>query len=160
MKTIYDYRVKDINNKIIDLSNLKGKLVLIVNIASQCTFTKQLEDLEYLYKKYDELVVIGFPSNEFEKQDNLNSKEIVDFCHTHYGVTFPIMKKINLNGTNAHELYKFLKDSKFGLLGISNIECNFTKFLVDQKGVVIARFNSLANPLKMENLIKNSLFIT
>lgn len=155
---LYNFSVKDKNGKDISLEEYKGKVLIIVNTASKCGLTPQFKDLEELYKKYnkDGLEILGFPCNQFANQDPASNEEIQEFCQLNYGVTFKIFSKIDVNGSNAHPLYNFLKKEKKGLFG-SAIKWNFTKFVIDKNGNVIQRFAPKDSPLKMENLIKNLL---
>lgn len=155
---LYNFSVKDKNGKDISLEEYKGKVLVIVNTASKCGLTPQFKDLEELYKKYnkDGLEILGFPCNQFANQDPASNEEIQEFCQLNYGVTFKIFSKIDVNGSNAHPLYNFLKKEKKGLFG-SAIKWNFTKFVIDKNGNVIQRFAPKDSPLKMENLIKNLL---
>ena len=152
---IYDFKVNDNLGKEISLENYKGKTLIIVNTASKCGLTPQFEDLEFLYKKYknENFEILGFPCNQFAKQE-LNSKnEIQEFCQLNYGVTFKVFDKINVNGKNAHPLYKYLKKEKSGIFG-GSIKWNFTKFLIDKNGNVVERYAPTDSPLKMEEKIK------
>lgn len=155
---LYNFSVKDKNGKDISLEEYKGKVLIIVNTASKCGLTPQFKDLEELYKKYnkDGLEILGFPCNQFANQDPASNEEIQEFCQLNYGVTFKIFSKIDVNGSNAHPLYNFLKKEKKGVFG-SAIKWNFTKFVIDKNGNVIQRFAPKDSPLKMENLIKNLL---
>lgn len=156
---VHDFKVKDSENKEIDLSTYKGKVLLIVNTATQCGLTPQYEALEKLYKKYDNLEVLDFPCNQFLSQAPGTNSEIVSFCQTEYDVTFKIFSKIEVNGENADPLYKYLKEvkpndaedssvpeflEKLRSLGQerqgAEIKWNFTKFLVDKDGNVVERF--------------------
>jgi len=142
MTTVYDYTVDDIGGKAVPLSHYKGKVLLIVNTASQCGFTPQYKGLEELHEKYGKrgFEVLGFPCNQFGAQEPGTAKEIAQFCETSFGVKFPMFSKIDVNGAKAAPLYKHLKSAKPGLLGSEAIKWNFTKFLVDRGGKVIARF--------------------
>jgi glutathione peroxidase len=153
MKSIYDFSIKNISGGEIKMENYKGKVLLIVNTASKCGFTPQFEGLENLYKKYSGkgLVVMGFPCNQFNKQDPGTEKEIEEFCKLNYGVSFPLSEKIEVNGENTHPLYKFLKKKAGGILGTKKIKWNFTKFLVDKEGKVIKRFAPATTPEKIED---------
>ncbi len=140
-QTIYDFKVNDINGQELSLSQFKGKVILVVNVASKCGFTPQYKGLEELYKEFkDAVVVLGFPCNQFGHQEPGNAEEIKNFCSLNYDVTFPMFEKIDVNGANAHPLYTFLKESKPGLLGTEAIKWNFTKFLVDKNGEVVKRY--------------------
>ena len=152
---IYDFKVKDNLGKEISLENYKGKTLIIVNTASKCGFTPQYEDLEFLYKKYknENFEILGFPCNQFAKQELNSNNEIQEFCQLNYGVTFKVFDKINVNGKNAHPLYKYLKKEKSGIFG-GSIKWNFTKFLIDKNGNVVERYAPTDSPLKMEEKIK------
>lgn len=138
---------------------LEGKVVLIVNVASKCGFTPQYEELEKLYKKYKDegFVILGFPCNQFGNQEPGNDEEIGEFCKLNYGVTFPVLKKIDVNGKNVDPVYEFLKDQKAGMLGLSRVKWNFEKFLVDKHGKVMERYSSLAKPHTFESDIERLL---
>ena len=142
MASIYDFTVKDIHDKPVKLDRYKGKVVLVVNTASKCGFTPQYKGLEALHKKYHAkgLEVLGFPCNQFGAQEPGSESEIEQFCELNYGVTFPMFAKIDVNGKNTAPVYEYLKSAKPGLLGSEAIKWNFTKFLVDRSGKVIARF--------------------
>ncbi|KAG4303623.1 hypothetical protein PCANB_000043 [Pneumocystis canis] len=135
-----------------DFSQLKGKVVLIVNVASLCKFTSQYKELENLYQKYKNsgFEIIAFPCNQFAHQEPGTNEEILQFCTKNYNVTFPIMDKINVNGPSTDAVYQFLKSQKSGFFGLTRIKWNFEKFLIDKNGNVIFRYSSLKNP---ENLI-------
>lgn len=152
MTSIYDFTVKDINGKDFEMSSLKNKVVLIVNTASKCGFTPQFEGLEKLYKEYKDkdFVIIGFPCNQFGGQDPKDNSEIASFCELNYGVTFPMMAKIKVNGKEEHPLYTYLKSQKGGLMG-DRIKWNFTKFLISKDGEVVDRF---APKIKPEELVE------
>ena len=154
MMSIYDFKVKDSNGGIFDMDRCKGKVILIVNTASKCGFTPQFGALEEMYRQYHMkgLEIIGFPCNQFASQDPGTNDEITSFCQLNYGVTFPMMSKIEVNGANEEPLYTFLKNEKGGLLGKS-IKWNFTKFLVDRKGNVLARFEPTADMKDVEKKI-------
>lgn len=146
-KSVYDFKVKDINGKEVSLEDYRGKLMLIVNVASKCGFTPQYKGLESLYQELkDQLVVLGFPCNQFGAQEPGNAEEIKNFCSLTYNVTFPLFEKIDVNGTNAAPLYQFLKSEKPGLLGSEAIKWNFTKFLVNKEGKVIKRYAPTDTP--------------
>jgi glutathione peroxidase len=129
--SIYDYSFTDNNGNTVEMSQFKDKVLLIVNVASQCGFTKQYEGLQALHKKYSDqgLVVIGFPCNQFGSQEPGTDQEIKDFCQTTYGVDFLMSTKIDVNGDNAHPIYKFLKSQS----NVEQIDWNFTKFIVDSQ---------------------------
>ncbi|HYK64504.1 MAG TPA: glutathione peroxidase [Patescibacteria group bacterium] len=148
MASIYDFSVKDIHGKERKLDQYKDKVMLIVNVASECGFTPQYKGLEAMYEKLHSrgLEVLGFPCNQFGAQEPGTPEEIESFCELNYGVTFPLFAKIDVNGDNAAPLYKFLKKEKPGLLGTEAIKWNFTKFLVDRKGKVVERYGSNVEP--------------
>lgn len=140
-KSVYDFKVKDINGQDVDLSHYKGKFLLIVNVASKCGFTPQYKGLESLYNELKEQVeVLAFPCNQFAGQEPGDAEEIKNFCSLNYNVSFPLFQKIDVNGDNAAPLYQFLKEEKKGILGTEAIKWNFTKFLVDREGQVIKRY--------------------
>lgn len=155
---LYDFEADILSGKTIPLKQFEGKTVIVVNTASKCGLTPQYEGLESLYQKYkdDGLVVLGFPCNQFGKQEQGNSEEIKEFCEVNYGVSFPIFSKIEVNGNEAHPLFKFLKSKLGGLLG-SKIKWNFTKFVVDKNGKPLKRFSPFTSPEKMEPFIKKIL---
>ena len=140
--SIYDFEALSIEGKPAQLSTQRGKVMLIVNTASACGFTPQFEGLETLWKDFRErgLVVLGFPSNEFGGQDPGSEGEIASFCQLNYGVSFPMMSKIKVNGAEAHPLWKWLSAEAPGILGSKSIKWNFTKFLVGRDGHVIKRY--------------------
>lgn len=155
-QTLHDFKAKTINGKEISLEDFKGKLKLVVNTASHCGYTPQYKGLEELYKKYqDKLVVLGFPCNQFGKQEPGDAKDISSFCELNYGVTFPLFSKVDVNGDNADPIFKFLKREAPGLFGTEMIKWNFTKFLVDQNGKVIKRYSSMTKPEEIEKELKN-----
>ena len=142
MNTLQDFEAVDITGKTVRLADQAGKLLLIVNTASQCGFTPQFAGLEKLWQTYQDrgLVVMGFPSNEFGRQDPGSNDEIASFCQLNYGVSFPMMAKVDVNGGDAHPLFQWLKTEAPGLLGSKAIKWNFTKFLVGRDGQVIKRY--------------------
>lgn len=158
MSSFYQFEANSLAGKAIQMEEYKGKLVLVVNTASKCGLTPQYEGLEELYKKYkdQDFVVLGFPSNQFGQQEPGNEKEISEFCEVNYGVSFPMFEKIDVNGDQAHPLYKFLKSRKGGFLG-SKIKWNFTKFLIDKEGNVVERFAPTTKPSSIEKDIKKYL---
>ena len=147
----YDYKAVKMNGQEVSMEEYKGKVVLVVNTASKCGFTPQLKGLQELYDKYHEqgLEILGFPCNQFANQDPGDNKEISEFCSLNYGVTFTMFEKIDVNGDDAHPLYKFLKEEKHGLM--KNIKWNFEKFLIDKDGNVVERFGSTKTPEKIED---------
>lgn len=150
--TIYDFTAETLDGKPAPLSDWKGKVVLIVNTASKCGFTPQYQGLEALYRKHRDkgFVVLGFPCNQFGKQEPGNAEEIANFCSLTYEVDFPMMRKIDVNGPAAHPLYAYLKKTQKGVLGTEGIKWNFTKFLVDRNGKVIQRFEPAVEPNSKE----------
>lgn len=154
----YDYKVKNISGEDVSMSEYKGKVVLIVNTASKCGFTKQYEGLEELYEKYKDqgFVILGFPCNQFGAQEPGGNEEIKNFCTSTFSVTFPMMSKIDVNGDDADPLYKFLKKEKGGILG-DDIKWNFTKFLIDRDGNVFDRFASQKTPKALEKVVEKLL---
>ncbi|AJP82604.1 Gpx2p [Saccharomyces cerevisiae YJM1356] len=157
--SFYDLECKDKKGESFKFDQLKGKVVLIVNVASKCGFTPQYKELEELYKKYQDkgFVILGFPCNQFGKQEPGSDEQITEFCQLNYGVTFPIMKKIDVNGSNADSIYNYLKSQKAGLLGFKGIKWNFEKFLVDSNGKVVQRFSSLTKPSSLDQEIQSLL---
>ena len=149
--SIYEYNVNDIDGNQQSMSQYKGKVLLIVNTASKCGFTPQYKDLEKLYQmhKDENFLVLGFPCNQFKDQEPDDEEGIKNFCEINYGVTFPLFSKVDVNGENAHELFKYLRKETKGLLGDA-VKWNFTKFLVDQEGNVIKRYAPTTNPLSIE----------
>jgi glutathione peroxidase len=142
MPSIYDFDAESISGKPVPLAQYKGQVLLIVNTASACGFTPQFAGLEKLHQEYGPqgLVVLGFPCNQFGSQDPGDNSEIASFCQVNYGVDFPMMAKIDVNGSDAHPLYKWLSAEAPGLLGSKAIKWNFTKFLVGKDGQVIKRY--------------------
>ncbi len=162
--SIYDFTANGNDGKSVPLSIFKDKVLLIVNTASQCGFTPQYEGLQALYQKYaaQGFEVLGFPCNQFGKQEPGSAQDIRTFCETRYGVTFPLFEKIDVNGDNAHPLYQFLRQTTpgFGIPGILDkdaIKWNFTKFLVDRNGTVVKRYASMAKPEDIETDIQTLL---
>jgi len=155
---LYDFSAKLNNGRNKKLGDYKGKVLLIVNTASKCGFTPQYEGLQSLYAKYKDrgLEVLGFPCDQFGHQEPGSDDEIKSFCQVNYGVDFPLFSKIEVNGDDAHPVFKFLKSEKGGLLGDS-IKWNFTKFLVDKKGNVIERFAPMTPPTAIEPQIEKLL---
>jgi glutathione peroxidase len=152
LSDLYDIPVITIDGATTTLDEYRGKTLLIVNVASRCGFTPQYEGLEALYRKYRErqFVVLGFPSNQFGHQEPGSEKDIRTFCDQRYGVTFPLFAKIDVNGPNAHPLYRYLKSAKKGILGREAIAWNFTKFLVGKDGKVLRRYGSRSKPEAIE----------
>ncbi|MEG0051360.1 MAG: glutathione peroxidase [Terrisporobacter sp.] len=154
----YDFSATRMNGQEVSMSNYEGKVVLVVNTASKCGLTPQFKDLETIYQEYKDsgLEILGFPCNQFAKQDSGSNDEIYEFCQLNYGVTFTMFEKIDVNGENAHPLYKYLKNKTKGLLG-DKIKWNFTKFLIDSKGNVIKRYAPTVSPLKIKDDIEKLL---
>jgi len=148
---IYDFNVKTIDGKEISMEQYRGKVLLIVNVASKCGFTEQYEGLEALYEKYNKegFMVLGFPSNQFLSQEPESNAKIKVFCQATYDVKFDMFAKIDVNGENADPLYKFLKKEQGGFLWMDSIKWNFTKFLVDREGNIVARYGSATKPLAL-----------
>jgi len=156
MTTVYDFEALSISGKAVPLKKYKGKPLLIVNTASACGFTPQFAGLETLHETYGKkgLVVLGFPCNQFGAQDKGSNDEIADFCQVNYGVSFPMMAKIDVNGSDAHPLYQWLSAEAPGLLGSKAIKWNFTKFLVGRDGQVIKRYAPTDTPESMADDIE------
>ena len=153
MENIFEIEVKTIDGQPRTLDLYKGKVMLIVNVASKCGFTNQYDGLEELYKKYAEkgFVVLGFPCNQFGGQEPGAEDEILSFCRLNYGVSFPMFAKVEVNGSNAHPLYVYLKKQRPGFLGSGAIKWNFTKFLVNREGTVTQRFAPSNDSSDMES---------
>lgn len=156
---IFDFVVKDSNNADHSLAHYQGKVVLIVNVASQCGFTPQYGELENLFKQYAEqgLIILAFPCNQFGHQEPGTNAEIQTFCQTHYGVSFPVMAKLAVNGPEAAPIYQFLKSSAPGFLGTEAIKWNFTKFLLGRDGLVIKRYAPATTPKEIASDIEQAL---
>lgn len=151
MNSVYDFQVKMTNGEQKSLQDYNGHPLIIVNTASKCGFTPQFGGLQELYSKYKDqgLVILGFPSDQFNNQEYDNIEETTQFCQVNYGVTFPIFAKVDVNGSNEDALFTFLKQQQKGLLS-SRIKWNFTKFLVDREGKVVNRYSPTALPSKIE----------
>lgn len=156
MTSIYDFSAETLDGKPAPLADYRGKVVLIVNTASKCGFTGQYAGLEKLYKRFRDrgLVVLGFPCNQFGQQEPGDAAEIANFCSLTYDVQFPMMRKIDVNGPQAHPLYVYLKKAKRGVLGTEGIKWNFTKFLVDRNGQVVRRVAPNVEPRALESAIE------
>jgi len=155
-QSVYEFSARLLDGRVVSMSEFKGRVLLIVNTASQCGFTPQYAGLEKLYQTYKSrgLEVLGFPCNQFGAQEPGTAEQIGEFCERNYGISFPMFGKIEVNGSNAHLLYQFLRRSKpgiFGPVGGGSIKWNFTKFLVDGSGKVVARYGS---PTRPESLAK------
>jgi glutathione peroxidase len=155
MTTIHDFSATSIDGLERRLVDYKGKVVLVVNTASQCGFTGQYKGLEELYRTYADrgLVVLGFPCDQFGHQEPGDEEEIATFCERNFGVTFPLFSKIDVNGPDAHPLYQWLRSEKSGLVG-DKIRWNFTKFLVDTEGNVVERYGSRTTPAQIADDIE------
>lgn len=150
-KTIYDFKVESLSGGTIDFAKFKGKKILIVNTASKCGYTPQYEGLEELSKKYqDKLVIVGFPANNFGGQEPGTNGEIVEFCKKNYGVTFPMAAKISVKGDDAAAIYKWLCNKSENGVMDATITWNFNKFLLDENGTIIAKFDSKVTPMSDE----------
>lgn len=180
--SIYDFKVKNIDGEEVSLEEFKGKVIIIVNTASKCGFTPQFADLEKLYEKYNDkgLVILGFPSNQFLEQEPGSNSDVKSFCMLNYGVNFPMFEKVDVRGKNALPLFNFLTVAK-GFRGFDltkpqekllhsitsenypeylvddSIKWNFTKFLIDRSGNIVERFESVVDPISMEESIKSLL---
>jgi glutathione peroxidase len=147
-KTFHDFTVKDINGEAFALSQLKGKKVLVVNTASKCGLTPQYEGLQALYEQYggDNFVIIGFPANNFMKQEPGSNEEIASFCSVNYGVTFPMMSKISVKGKDQHPLYMWLTSKEENGLADSKVTWNFQKYMIDEEGHLVGHFSPQTKP--------------
>ena len=152
MASVHDFTATDIDGKDRKLSEFKGKALLVVNVASKCGFTPQYKGLEEMYRRHKDqgLVVLGFPCDQFGHQEPGDAGEIKNFCSLTYDVTFPMFDKVEVNGSGAHPLYQYLKKEAKGLLGSEAIKWNFTKFLVDKNGKVVARYAPTDTPASIE----------
>jgi glutathione peroxidase len=157
--SIYDFSAESITGQRADLSTQRGKVLLIVNTASACGFTPQFAGLEKLWEEYRDrgLVVVGFPSNQFGSQDPGSNDEIASFCQLNYGVSFPMMAKVDVNGAKAHPLWQWLTAEAPGLLGSQSVKWNFTKFLVGKDGKVRARYAPTDKPESLRKDIEAAL---
>jgi len=155
---IFEFEVKKLNGESISLKEFEGKTIVIVNTASKCGLTPQYKGLEYLNKKYKDkgLVILGFPCNQFGQQEKGTAEEISEFCEINYGVSFPMFDKVEVNGTNAHPVFKYLKSKLRGVFG-SKIKWNFTKFIIDKDGNPVKRFAPTTKPEKMESYLQKIL---
>jgi glutathione peroxidase len=158
MTTLSDFTANSLAGQAKDLSEYAGKVVLVVNTASKCGFTPQYDGLEKLYGQYEDagLVVLGFPCNQFGHQEPGGADEIGEFCQLNYGVSFPMFEKIDVNGEDAHPLFKWLRTEKSGVLG-DKIKWNFTKFLIGKDGSVLKRYGSSTKPEKIAGDIEKAL---
>ena len=147
-KSFYEFVVQDVSGKDFDFSTLKGKKVMVVNTASKCGFTPQYEDLENLYRKYggDDFTIIGFPTNDFAKQEPGTNEEIAAFCKSKYDVTFPIMSKITVKGKDKHPLYKWLTSKSLNGIENSKVAWNFQKYMINENGELVGHIASMKKP--------------
>jgi glutathione peroxidase len=154
--SIYDFSANSLEGQPVSLSTFKDKVLLIVNTASQCGFTPQYQGLQSIYNKFEKqgFAVLGFPCNQFGQQEPGSATEIQSFCETRFGVTFPLFEKVDVNGGNAHPLFKYLTKSAPGIFGTEGIKWNFTKFLVDRSGKVVKRYPSTTKPEEIEKDIQ------
>jgi glutathione peroxidase len=159
MTTIYDFSAKTLDGQEKSLADFSGQVLLVVNTASKCGFTPQYEGLEALYRQYGPrgFAVLGFPCNQFGAQEPGDASEIAHFCSMTYDVTFPLFAKVDVNGSEAHPVFQFLKGEAKGVLGTEAIKWNFTKFLVNRKGEVVARFAPTSVPRDLEQEIEKLL---
>jgi len=157
--SVYQYRVPALLGGDIQLADYQGKVLLLVNTASECGFTYQYDGLETLHRELGDkgLAVIGFPCNQFGKQEPGDAAAIGSFCQKNYGVSFRMAAKIDVNGSNAHPLWQYLKQQKAGILGTRGIKWNFTKFLVNRQGEVVGRFGPRTKPEALRNEIERLL---
>ena len=158
-ETVYEFSAPLLDGRMASLDEFKGRVLLIVNTASKCGFTPQYAGLEELFRKYKErgLAVLGFPCNQFGGQEPGSAEQIGSFCERNYGVSFPIFAKIDVNGPDAHPLYRYLKNEKSGILGTEAIKWNFTKFLVDRHGKVVDRYGPATKPKALASQIETLL---
>jgi glutathione peroxidase len=156
MASLYDFEAETLDGRPAPLDAYRGKVLLIVNTASKCGFTRQYAGLEELWRKHRDrgLVVLGFPCNQFGQQEPGDAAEIASFCSLTYDVDFPMMRKVDVNGPKAHPLYVYLKSAKKGVLGTEAIKWNFTKFLIDRQGRVVDRFAPTVEPKALEGAIE------
>lgn len=158
-KNLFSFEVKAKDGKALPLSQYEGKVALVVNVASKCGFTPQYTGLEEIYKKFKDrgFVILGFPSNQFGSQEPGTNEEIQEFCQLNFGVTFPVMAKIDVNGKAADPVYQWLKSEAPGVLGTEFIKWNFTKFLIGKDGKVIKRYSPRDEPKDLEADIEAAL---
>lgn len=156
---LYEFSAPRLDGQVVSLQQFQGRVLLIVNTASDCGFTPQYAALERLYRAYKErgLTVLAFPCNQFGGQEPGAADQIGAFCKQNYGVTFPVFAKIDVNGTGAHPLYRFLKEQRPGVFHTRRIKWNFTKFLVDRQGNVVRRFGPAKPPIELQNDIETLL---
>ncbi|MDJ0977880.1 MAG: glutathione peroxidase [Erythrobacter sp.] len=159
MTTIADFTVTTNRGEELDLATKKGKVLLVVNTASKCGFTPQYDGLEKLYQQFKDkdFEVLGFPCNQFGAQEPGNADEIAEFCKVNFGVTFPLMQKIDVNGPDASPLFDWMKKEQKGIMGSTSIKWNFTKFLIDREGKVVKRYGSNDTPARIAKDIEKLL---
>jgi glutathione peroxidase len=159
MTTVFDFTVSDIHGQPKGLADYRGKVLLLVNVASQCGFTPQYTGLQSLYERYHErgLEILGFPCNQFGHQEPGSNEQIEQFCETRFSVSFPLFSKVDVNGSSADPLYKYLKHSAPGILGSERIKWNFTKFLVSKDGSRVSRFAPATKPEELVSAIEAML---
>jgi glutathione peroxidase len=157
--SVYQFNVKTIDGEDISLEQYSGQVLLIVNTASKCGFTPQYKELQELYETYKDrgFSVLGFPCNQFMSQEPGSEEEIRSFCELNYGVTFPLFAKIDVNGSDAHPLFVYLRKQAPGIAGLNAVKWNFTKFLVDSNGNVVKRFSPATKPSEIANDIEELL---
>ena len=160
--SVYEFKARGIDGKDVALDAYKGNVLLIVNVASRCAFTPQYDGLEALYAKFKEkgFVVLGFPCNQFGGQEPGNEAEIKSFCDLTYKVNFPLFAKVDVNGANAHPLFKYLEKEKPGMLGTESIKWNFTKFLIGRDGQPLKRYAPTEKPHALEDDVSAALAVT
>ncbi|MEX3625863.1 glutathione peroxidase [Viridibacillus arvi] len=158
MTVVYDFTVKKVDGEQQNLSDFTGKPLLIVNTASKCGFTPQFKELQAMYEKYNEqgFEILGFPCDQFNNQEFADIDETMQFCQKNYGVNFPMFAKVDVKGDNADPLFKYLVSEKKGLL-TEGIKWNFTKFLINKEGKVVARYAPQTSPVKIKNDLKSTL---
>lgn len=159
METIYSFSARAIDGREVPLAEYNGRVLLIVNVASECGFTPQYAGLETLYRDYREqgFVVLGFPCNQFGAQEPGDAQAITEFCSSRYDINFPLFEKIDVNGPGAHPLYIWLKSQKAGIFGSESIKWNFSKFLVNRQGSVVQRWGPTAKPESLRKEIERAL---
>jgi glutathione peroxidase len=159
MSSLYDIPVECLDGQKSTLASYRGQVILIVNVASQCGFTPQYEGLQHLYQQYraQGFVVLGFPCNQFGNQEPGNAAEIEQFCQLNFGVQFPLFAKVEVKGEQAHPLFVYLTAAKRGVLGTRQIKWNFTKFLINRQGEVVARFSPFSQPTDLARQIESLL---
>lgn len=157
--TVYNFSAKTINGEEKSLREYEGKVLLIVNVASKCGFTPQYKGLQAIYEKYkeQEFEILGFPCNQFGRQEPGTEEEIISFCELNYGVSFPMFAKVDVKGDSAHPLYTYMTDQAPGILGMKAVKWNFTKFLIGRDGKVIDRFAPQTKPEELEKEIEKIL---